>query len=105
MTIAHKYGNIPKNADGLSKWALEIKPENPAMVPQEEHHIEGICVTDIGTELFNKVKENYKMDKNYHILCQHLMKDCKDTSLSFKLDEICKKSYDEGILQLLDGIL
>ncbi|MBW0542727.1 hypothetical protein O181_082442 [Austropuccinia psidii MF-1] len=48
MTIAHKSGNIHKNADGLSRWALANTPENAAWVPQEEHHIEGICVTDIG---------------------------------------------------------
>ncbi|MBW0524472.1 hypothetical protein O181_064187 [Austropuccinia psidii MF-1] len=56
MTIVHKYGNINENADGLSRWALANTPENPAWVPQEEHHIEGICVTDIGTEFFNQVK-------------------------------------------------
>ncbi|MBW0534360.1 hypothetical protein O181_074075 [Austropuccinia psidii MF-1] len=51
MTIVYKSGNIHKNADGFSRWALENKPESPAWVPQEEHHIEGICVTDFGTEL------------------------------------------------------
>ncbi|MBW0466968.1 hypothetical protein O181_006683 [Austropuccinia psidii MF-1] len=56
MTIVHKSGNIHKNADGLRRWALANTPENPACVPQEEHHIEGICVTDIGTEFFNQVK-------------------------------------------------
>ncbi|MBW0591989.1 hypothetical protein O181_131704 [Austropuccinia psidii MF-1] len=33
------------------------------------------------------------------------MKDCKDTSLSSKLDEIWKKAHDEGIFHLLDGII
>ncbi|MBW0531840.1 hypothetical protein O181_071555 [Austropuccinia psidii MF-1] len=78
MTIVHKSGNIHKNADGISRWALENTPENPAWAQQEGHHIEGICVTDIGTQYFNQVKECYKMDKNCHILCQLLMKDCKD---------------------------
>ncbi|MBW0562287.1 hypothetical protein O181_102002 [Austropuccinia psidii MF-1] len=55
MTIFHKSGNIHKNADGISRWALANTPENPAWVPQEEHHIEGICVTEIGTEFLNKV--------------------------------------------------
>ncbi|MBW0551102.1 hypothetical protein O181_090817 [Austropuccinia psidii MF-1] len=87
MTIVHKSGNINKNADGLSRWALANTPQNPAWVPPEEHHIEGICVTDIGTEFFNQGKESYKMDKNCHILFQLLMKDCKDPSLSSKLDE------------------
>ncbi|MBW0528115.1 hypothetical protein O181_067830 [Austropuccinia psidii MF-1] len=49
MTMAHKSGNIHKNLDGLSRWAMPNKPENPAWVPQDKHHIEGICVTDIGT--------------------------------------------------------
>ncbi|MBW0467813.1 hypothetical protein O181_007528 [Austropuccinia psidii MF-1] len=39
MTIAHKSGSICKNADGLSRWALANAPENPAWVPQEDHHI------------------------------------------------------------------
>ncbi|MBW0533346.1 hypothetical protein O181_073061 [Austropuccinia psidii MF-1] len=56
MTIAHKSGHIHKDADGLSRLALANTPENPAWVPQEEHCIEGICVTDIETEFFNQVK-------------------------------------------------
>ncbi|MBW0554168.1 hypothetical protein O181_093883 [Austropuccinia psidii MF-1] len=78
MTIVHKSCNINKNSDGLSRCSLANTPENLAWVPQEEHHIEGICVTDIGTELFNQVKESYKIDKNCHILCQLLIEDCKD---------------------------
>ncbi|MBW0515529.1 hypothetical protein O181_055244 [Austropuccinia psidii MF-1] len=105
MTMIHKSGNIHENADGLSRWAVANTPENPAWVPQEEHHIEGICVTDIGTELFNKAKEIYKMDKNCHILFQLLMKYCKDPSLSSKLDEKWKKAYEERRFHLLDGIL
>ncbi|MBW0539253.1 hypothetical protein O181_078968 [Austropuccinia psidii MF-1] len=105
MTIVHESGNIHKNSDGLRRWALANTPENPAWVPQEEHHIEGICNTDIGTEFFNQVKESYKMDKNFNTLCQPLMKDCKYPSLSSKLDEIWKKAYDEGRFHLLDGIL
>ncbi|MBW0549479.1 hypothetical protein O181_089194 [Austropuccinia psidii MF-1] len=33
------------------------------------------------------------------------MKDCKEPSLSSKLDEMWKKAYDEGRFHLLDGIL
>ncbi|MBW0480491.1 hypothetical protein O181_020206 [Austropuccinia psidii MF-1] len=105
MTIVHKSGNIDKNADVISRWAVENTPENPAWLPQEEHHIEGICLTDLGTEFFNQVKESYKMEKNCHMLCQLLMKDCKDPSLSTKLDEIWKKAYDDVRFHLLDGIL
>ncbi|MBW0552769.1 hypothetical protein O181_092484 [Austropuccinia psidii MF-1] len=78
MTIVHKSGNIHKNADGLRRRALANTPENPAWVPQREHHIEGICVTN---------------------------KDRKDPSLSSKLDEVGKKEYDEERFQLLDRIL
>ncbi|MBW0533632.1 hypothetical protein O181_073347 [Austropuccinia psidii MF-1] len=86
MTIVHKSGNIHTNAHGLRRWALANTPDNPAWVQHEEHHIEGICVTDIGTEFFTQAKESYKIDKNCHILSQLLMKDCKDQSLSSKLD-------------------
>ncbi|MBW0510743.1 hypothetical protein O181_050458 [Austropuccinia psidii MF-1] len=35
MTIVHKYCNIPKSSDGISRWALVNTAENPAWVPQE----------------------------------------------------------------------
>ncbi|MBW0545712.1 hypothetical protein O181_085427 [Austropuccinia psidii MF-1] len=105
MTMFHKYGNINTNAVGLSRLSWENTPENRAWVPQEEHHIEGICVTEIGTEFFNHVEKSYKMDKNCHILCKILIKDCKDPSLSSKRDEIQKKAYDEGRFHLLDEIV
>ncbi|MBW0567786.1 hypothetical protein O181_107501 [Austropuccinia psidii MF-1] len=105
ITTVHKSGNIHKTSAGLSRWASANTSENPAWVPQEEHHIEGICVTDIGTELLKQVKESYNMEKNCHILCKLPMKDCKDASLSSKLDEAWKKSYDEGRFHLLDVIL
>ncbi|MBW0540039.1 hypothetical protein O181_079754 [Austropuccinia psidii MF-1] len=105
MNIVDKSGNIHKISDVLGRWALANTPEKSAWVPQEEHHIEGICVTDIGTEYFKQVKESYKLDKSCHILFQLLMKDCKDTSLSSKLDEIWKNAYDGGRFHLLDGIL
>ncbi|MBW0489642.1 hypothetical protein O181_029357 [Austropuccinia psidii MF-1] len=105
ITMAHKSGNIHKNADGLSRWALANIPENPEWVPQEEHHIEGICATDIGTEFFNKVEESKKMANNCHSLFQLIKKDFKDPSLSSKLVEVWKISYDEERFHHLDGIL
>ncbi|MBW0554811.1 hypothetical protein O181_094526 [Austropuccinia psidii MF-1] len=45
------------------------------------------------------------MDKSCHILLQLLIKDCKDPSISSKLDEIWKNAYDEGRFHLLEGIL
>ncbi|MBW0589880.1 hypothetical protein O181_129595 [Austropuccinia psidii MF-1] len=91
MTIVHKAGNIHKNADGLSRWALANTPDNPAYVPLEAEPqipIEGINITDIGTEFFEEVRESYKQDKNCHILTSLLDKDCKDTSLVNALDEV-----------------
>ncbi|MBW0484939.1 hypothetical protein O181_024654 [Austropuccinia psidii MF-1] len=84
MTIAHKAGNINKNADGLSTWALANTPDNPDYVPLEveaQIPIEGINITDIGNEFFEEVRESYKQEKNFHILTSFLDKDFKDTSL------------------------
>ncbi|MBW0460814.1 hypothetical protein O181_000529 [Austropuccinia psidii MF-1] len=104
MTEVYKSGNILRKSDGFSRWALANTPENPAWVPQEENHIEGICVAENCTELFNKLKESYKMGKNCHIFCQLLMKYLEDPSLSSKPEEIWKKPYDEGRFHLLDRI-
>ncbi|MBW0556348.1 hypothetical protein O181_096063 [Austropuccinia psidii MF-1] len=52
ITIVHKYGNIHKNADGLSRWPLQKDNDNPAYVPEEaspQIPIEGISVTDLNT--------------------------------------------------------
>ncbi|MBW0561194.1 hypothetical protein O181_100909 [Austropuccinia psidii MF-1] len=67
MTIAHKTGNIHKNTDGLRRWALANTPDSPTYVPLEAElqiQIEGINITDIGTELFEEARESYKQDKN-----------------------------------------
>ncbi|MBW0521516.1 hypothetical protein O181_061231 [Austropuccinia psidii MF-1] len=63
-------------------------------------------LTRLERVLQKMVQVNMKISlKKCHILCKLLMKDCKDPSLSSKLDEICKKAYDEGRFHLLDGIL
>ncbi|MBW0503847.1 hypothetical protein O181_043562 [Austropuccinia psidii MF-1] len=108
MTIVHKAGKIHKNADGLSRWALANTPDNPAYVPLEgetQIPIEGINITDIGTEFFEEVREYYKQDKNFHMLTSLLDKDCKDTSLVNALDEAWKNSCSGGRFHLLDGII
>ncbi|MBW0465793.1 hypothetical protein O181_005508 [Austropuccinia psidii MF-1] len=67
MTIVHKGGNIHKNSDGLTRWSLSNTPDNPAYVPlQEEPHIpiEGINITDVGTEFFEEVRESDKNNNN-----------------------------------------
>ncbi|MBW0501489.1 hypothetical protein O181_041204 [Austropuccinia psidii MF-1] len=71
MTIVHKAGNIHKNSEGLSRWALANTPDNPDYVPLEaepQFPYEGINITDIGTEFFEEVRYSYKQDKNCHIL-------------------------------------
>ncbi|MBW0514192.1 hypothetical protein O181_053907 [Austropuccinia psidii MF-1] len=76
MTIVHESGNTHKNADGLSRWALENTLENPAWVPQEEHNIEGICVTDIGTEFFNQNSHKTILDEcHYSVAAGNLSED------------------------------
>ncbi|MBW0520683.1 hypothetical protein O181_060398 [Austropuccinia psidii MF-1] len=67
MTIIHKAGNIHRNSDGPSRWALANTLINPAYVPLEAEPqipIEGINITDIGTEFFEEVREYYKQEKN-----------------------------------------
>ncbi|MBW0538147.1 hypothetical protein O181_077862 [Austropuccinia psidii MF-1] len=67
MTIVQKAGNIHRNSDGPSRWALANIPDNPAYVPLEAEPqipIEGINITDIGTEFLEEVRESYKKYKN-----------------------------------------
>ncbi|MBW0478428.1 hypothetical protein O181_018143 [Austropuccinia psidii MF-1] len=108
MTIFHKAGNIHKDADGLTRWALSNTPDNPAYLPLEAEPqipIEGINITHIGTEFLEEVREIYKKEKNFHILTSLLDKDCKDKSLVNALDEVWKSSYSEGRFHLFDGII
>ncbi|MBW0530553.1 hypothetical protein O181_070268 [Austropuccinia psidii MF-1] len=108
MKIVHKSGNIHKNADGLIRWALPNTSENISFVPtsaEPQIPIEGIKITDVGTEFFVEVRESYKKDKSCHILTALLDKYCKDASLANSLDYIWKTSYDNGRFHLLDGIL
>ncbi|MBW0517912.1 hypothetical protein O181_057627 [Austropuccinia psidii MF-1] len=107
MIIVHKAGNIQKNAHGLSRWALPNTYENPAYVPtssEPQIPIEGVNITDVGTELSEEAREIYKKDKNFHILTALLDNDCKDASLANYLDDIWKPSYDNGRFHLFDGI-
>ncbi|MBW0463632.1 hypothetical protein O181_003347 [Austropuccinia psidii MF-1] len=108
MTIVHKDGNINKNSDGISRWPLPNNIDNPAYVPEEaspQIPIEGISVTDLDTTFFEEVRNSYTQANNCIILCQLINKNCKDNSLIHALDEVWKKSYDEGRFHLLDGII
>ncbi|MBW0517732.1 hypothetical protein O181_057447 [Austropuccinia psidii MF-1] len=58
MTIVHKAGNIHKNADGLSRWALLNTPDNHAYVPtsaESQIPIEGINITDVRQNSLKKL--------------------------------------------------
>ncbi|MBW0559917.1 hypothetical protein O181_099632 [Austropuccinia psidii MF-1] len=108
MNIVHKAGNIHKNADGFSRWALPNTPDNSGYVltgAEPQIPIEGINITYVQTEFFEEVRESYKLDKNCHILTSLLDKDCKDAALANYLDDIWKKSYENGIFHLFDAIL
>ncbi|MBW0490366.1 hypothetical protein O181_030081 [Austropuccinia psidii MF-1] len=55
MIIVHETGNIHKNADGISRWALANTTDSPAYVPlaaEPQITIEHINITDLGTEFF-----------------------------------------------------
>ncbi|MBW0565993.1 hypothetical protein O181_105708 [Austropuccinia psidii MF-1] len=108
MTIFHKEGKIHKSTDGLSRWASANTPDNTAYLPLEaQPHIpiKGSNITDIGTELFEEVRESFNQDNNCHILSSLLYKDCKDTLLVNVLDEVWKNSYSEGRFHLFYGII
>ncbi|MBW0535312.1 hypothetical protein O181_075027 [Austropuccinia psidii MF-1] len=67
MTIVHKEGNLHKNAYELRRWSLANTPKNPDYVPLEEGSqspIEGTNITDVGTDIFEEVRETNKQDKN-----------------------------------------
>ncbi|MBW0584476.1 hypothetical protein O181_124191 [Austropuccinia psidii MF-1] len=108
MTIVHKDGNIHKGSDGLSRWPLPNYIYNPEYEPEKaspQIPIEGVSAKDSNTTFFEEVSNSYTQDKNCRILCQLLNRDCKDNSLIHALDEVWKKSYDEGRFHLLDGII
>ncbi|MBW0470324.1 hypothetical protein O181_010039 [Austropuccinia psidii MF-1] len=108
MTIVYKDGNIHKNADGQRRWPLPNNIYNPAYVPEEAFPklpIDGISATDLNTTFLEEVRNSYTQDMNCSILCQVLMEDLKDHSLIHALDDVWKKSYDEGRFHLLDGII
>ncbi|MBW0537263.1 hypothetical protein O181_076978 [Austropuccinia psidii MF-1] len=106
MTIFNKDWNIHKRADGLRRWPLPNNIDNPTYVTEEaspQIPIEGFGVTDLNTTFFGEVRSSYTQDKNCSILCQLLIKECKDNSSIHSLEEIWKKSYYEERFDLLDG--
>ncbi|MBW0482541.1 hypothetical protein O181_022256 [Austropuccinia psidii MF-1] len=108
MTIVHEAGNIHRNYDGICREALANAPDNPVYVPLEAEPqipIEGINITDIGTQSFGEVRESYKQYSNFHILTALLNKNFKYTALLNSLDEIWKNSYSEDRFHLFDSMI
>ncbi|MBW0593567.1 hypothetical protein O181_133282 [Austropuccinia psidii MF-1] len=98
MSILHNYGNINKNADGLSRWPLPNDIENTTYVPEEaspQIPIEVISVPHWNSTFFEELRNSYTQDTNFSILFQLLNKESKENSLIHALDEVWKKSYDE----------
>ncbi|MBW0590937.1 hypothetical protein O181_130652 [Austropuccinia psidii MF-1] len=63
ITIVHQAGNNHKKSDGLSRLKLPNTADSPAYVPENAEPqlpIEGINITDVGTELFEEAREIYK---------------------------------------------
>ncbi|MBW0460679.1 hypothetical protein O181_000394 [Austropuccinia psidii MF-1] len=91
MTIVNKDRKIHMNADGLSSWEFPNTPENPAYVPEKvetQIPIEGINITEVGTEFFEEVIESHKKGENLHILTSLLDKYYKDAALAKTLDDV-----------------
>ncbi|MBW0548896.1 hypothetical protein O181_088611 [Austropuccinia psidii MF-1] len=108
MSLVHKDGNIHKNAYGLCRWPLLNNINNPAYLPGEaspQIPIEGISVTDLKPTFLEEERNSYTQDRNCNSFFQLITKQCKEHSLIHALDELWKKSYDEGRFQLLDGIV
>ncbi|MBW0499011.1 hypothetical protein O181_038726 [Austropuccinia psidii MF-1] len=91
ITIVNKDGNINKYAYGLSIWTLPNPHDNPSYVPtntETQLPIEGINIKDVGTKLFEEVRERYKKDMDCHILTSLLEKYWKYTALANSSDDI-----------------
>ncbi|MBW0519180.1 hypothetical protein O181_058895 [Austropuccinia psidii MF-1] len=86
---------------------LPNTPDEAAYVPENSEPqppIKEINITDVEREFFQEVRESYKQDKNCHILTSLLSKNWKDTSLTNYLNDIWKKSYDNGRFHFFDDI-
>ncbi|MBW0592668.1 hypothetical protein O181_132383 [Austropuccinia psidii MF-1] len=64
-----------------------------------------MSVTDWNTTFFEEVRNSSTDNKNGTILFKLINKYFEDISLRHALDELWKKSYDEGRFYLLDGII
>ncbi|MBW0553721.1 hypothetical protein O181_093436 [Austropuccinia psidii MF-1] len=84
MTIAHTYGNICKNLDGLRRWPLPNNIDNPAYVPEEaspQIPIEGISITDLNINFFAEVRNVILGIRIVAFYSNYLLKTIKTTLL------------------------
>ncbi|MBW0468652.1 hypothetical protein O181_008367 [Austropuccinia psidii MF-1] len=108
MTIVHKHGDINNNTDRLIRWPLPNNIKNDAYLPEEEFTqipIEGNGATYLKTTSIEEARSSYTQEKNFRILFQFNSQDSKDNSLIHSLEEILRTPSDEGIFNLLDGII
>ncbi|MBW0474316.1 hypothetical protein O181_014031 [Austropuccinia psidii MF-1] len=96
MNIVNRVGNTHKNSYSLSRWALTNKTDNPAYVPEKAEAqipIEGIKITDVGTEFFEEVRESNKKYNSFNTLTSLHDKDFNDVALANSLDYLWRISY------------
>ncbi|MBW0513880.1 hypothetical protein O181_053595 [Austropuccinia psidii MF-1] len=108
IKIVNQAGNIHNNSDGLSRWSIPNRNNNPVYVSANSEPqilIEGINITDLGAEVFEEAIESYKQDKSFHILTSPLDKYCRNASLADSLEDIWEEEYGNGRFHWFDGIL
>ncbi|MBW0517453.1 hypothetical protein O181_057168 [Austropuccinia psidii MF-1] len=87
MTIVHKYGNMEKNSDHLSRWALPNAPDNTAYVSTNAENkisIEGTKITEI--------KDSYGFTHDWCTLIPEL-------ELSYKISIHASTGKTPGMLE------
>ena len=108
MTIVHRDGQIHKNADGLSRWALPNDSSNPAADQEElqrEVPIMAICVSGLAEDFWKSVESSYETNRNTACLVGILKSKHIQQDLVAQLEEPWKAGYLAGRFVLLDGLL
>jgi hypothetical protein len=107
-TITHRDGQIHRNADGLSQWALPNDLDNPAYDEEElvrEVPIMAIAISGLASEFWDAVETSYEADKNTACLVTLLKSKHAQQPLVEQMDEPWKSSFMAGQFVLLDGLL
>jgi hypothetical protein len=108
MKIVHREGAKHRNADSLSRWALQNDHSNPAADFEEvkrEIPIMAISVSTLTAEFWSRVKRSYSSDHN--AVCLVLILRSKEScpDLVNALEEPWKTSFKSRRFVLLDGFL